>query len=87
MTIRLEKGLIMFRTNDLGLTAAFMTLGITPRETKKEKGKVYFLFDDTEEIQEIASSYFNMRLAVDAYTFSNNIKAAKQNVFRLIDND
>jgi len=76
----------MQKISDLGLVTALVTLGSSIRETETDdKGRVSFLFDNTEEIKDISERYFNKNLMVDANTYFYAIKSIKNTLYQIKD--
>ena len=70
---------------DLGLIAAFITLGYQPLERQiNEKKQVVFVFETDEYFDGLRNDYLNGRLEVNAQAYYQNLKSIKANIYQLL---
>ena len=67
-----------FRTPDLYFAAYLQTAGVTMKQTARENGRVYFIFDTSiSDIEELKLGWFNKTAKVCALPYADNIKNLK----------
>jgi hypothetical protein len=70
-----------YETPDLGLTASFITLGYPVRGTTTKDGKVFFTFEYSSHLMDLASKYFGSGLEVDAKSYYYNLRDLKKVIY------
>lgn len=70
-----------YETADLGLTAAFVTLGYPAKGVLNKNGKVFFTFEYSKFIIEMASQYFGGGLEVNAKSYYYNLRDLKKAIY------
>jgi hypothetical protein len=71
-----------FSTFDMGLCAALTSLGYLLIEIEKQSGaKSLFVFEDSDQLQEVAHGYWRGELSVNALAFFNAIKTVKNQLY------
>lgn len=68
-----------YRTSDLYYAAYLKVAGIKLTGTSKDKGRVYFLFEEAEDtsLRELRDQYYNRSSKVAALTYADEIKVMK----------
>lgn len=67
-----------FRTPDLYFAAYLQTAGVEMKNTEKENGRVYFIFDTTiSNVDELKTAWFNNTGRVPAQPYAHAIKSLK----------
>lgn len=72
-----------YRTSDLYLAAYLKVAGVVLHGTEKERGRVFFLFDnlDPSTIHRLKNQYFMDQSKVSALSYAQAIKVLKSMVF------
>lgn len=69
-----------YRTSDLYYAAYLKVAGVTFVGTKRDGGRIYFLFessDDGEALRDLKQSYYNRSSKVAALTYADEVKVMK----------
>jgi len=68
-----------YRTSDLYYAAYLKVAGVRLAGTKREGGRVYFLFEEAEgtPMRELRDQYYNRTSKVAALTYADEIKVMK----------
>jgi uncharacterized pyridoxamine 5'-phosphate oxidase family protein len=74
----------MIKLSDTYLVAGLMTKGFSPRERILDGGKVYFIFDNSQEIEEHIEDYKNSRMEVVASDYADMVRRLKGLVWETI---
>lgn len=69
---------------DLGLIAALITKGYSPRERTVLGKTVNFVFEWDDTLKQLEEDYFNNRLEVDAQRYSQTLKSVKGSIYTLV---
>jgi len=67
----------VYRTSDLYYAAYLKVARVKLLKTEREKGRVFFIFEGTEGINELKQEFFNRTAKVPALTYADEIKAMK----------
>ena len=71
-----------YKTSDLGLASALMTIGYNVVEIDKTNvKKMLFVFKDSENLQEDINNYWNRKLEVEPTEYFNSMKALKTRIY------
>lgn len=70
-----------YETPDLGLIAAFVTLGYPVKGILQKKGKVFFTFEYSKHLMEQAGKYFGGGLDVNAKEYFYNLRDIKNQIY------
>jgi hypothetical protein len=65
------------RTTDLYYAAYLKVAGIQLQETVREGGRVFFVFENQDTIDDLKQQYFNRKSKVAALSYADEIKAMK----------
>lgn len=71
----------IYSTRDLALAAALVITHKLHSVDKNDPKRVYFLFDNSPELQEQIQRYYNKELTVDALTYANETKNLKRIIY------
>jgi len=66
-----------YRTSDLYYAAYLKVAGVNLLGTKREGGRVFFLFEDGEGLRDLKQQYYNRSSKVPALTYADEIKVMK----------
>jgi hypothetical protein len=68
-----------YRTSDLYYAAYLKVAGVTLMGTKREAGRVFFLFEegDGQTLRDLKQEYYNRSSKVAALTYADEIKVMK----------
>jgi hypothetical protein len=66
-----------FRTTDLYLAAYLKAVGLDFEDTKRVNNEVHFIFDYSEEIEELKKSFFSRDGEVSALDYADELRALK----------
>ena len=66
-----------YRTSDLYYAAYLRTAGVPLVESVREGGRVFFVFEKSESINELKKQYFNRTSRVAALTYADEIRSMK----------
>jgi len=73
---------LKYKTSDLYLSA-FLRLKTFKMDVEKNKNKVVFVFDKTEELMSSVNDYLNERGSCDPLLYTNSIKNLKNLLYNL----
>lgn len=65
------------KTADFGTAAAIMTCGFSIRRTDKDGRRVFFVFDNSDDLQKVVDDYRSCDLLVSARRYFENTKMLK----------
>ena len=69
-----------YKTSDIHLAAFLKTIGVKMLKTERapqNHGRVVFVFEKTQDIDQRQIAYWNRQGQVDALTFADNLKSLK----------
>jgi hypothetical protein len=66
-----------YSTSDLYYAAYLRVAGVTYSGTRREGGRVFFLFDPSDALKDLKDAYFNRTAKVSALTYADEVKAMK----------
>jgi hypothetical protein len=65
------------KTCDLYLAAFLITASCKLKDTVRDLRKVYFIFENTDIIDQLKMDYLTRKASVDALSYADNIKSLK----------
>lgn len=66
-----------YSTSDLYYAAYLRVAGVTFLGTRREGGRVFFLFEVSDALKDLKDSYFNRTAKVSALSYADEVKAMK----------
>lgn len=66
-----------YKTADLYYAAYLRVAGCNLLDTRKESGRVYFVFEWNENMQDLKRDYFNRKGKVAALQFADEVRSMK----------
>jgi len=70
-----------YRTSDLYFAAYLRTAGVSLTRTDKEGRRVFFVFCDQGEIDDLKKQYFNRTAQVVALNYADEVRSLKSMLF------
>lgn len=78
----MEMDQITSRVRDLGLAAALVSAGFELKQTSYDSsGRAYFIFLQSDELDNAVNAYWTDALNVKARKYSDNIKMLKSRIY------
>lgn len=66
-----------YQTSDLYYAAYLRVAGVAYVGTRRENGRVFFLFENSSSLRDLKDQYFNRVAKVSALTYADEVKAMK----------
>lgn len=76
-----EQNELFYSTKDLGLATTLSLTFPIEKLNKENPKKVFFIFNNTKEVQEIAEKYFIGGTRVDPHKFMDQLRSLKSAIY------
>jgi hypothetical protein len=71
----------MYKTSDMGLSCALVSIGYEMKGIEWEGKKGVFTFKESKKLEEDIEDYWNRKLEVEPYDYFSNLKMLKSRLY------
>lgn len=69
------------RISDFGCIAAMLTAGFDIQSTERKGTRIYFIFDNSDELKTAVADYWSRKLALPLLDYFENTKRLKSRIY------